>query len=170
MRYVITCLVFLLLPSSMLAQIKNNGNCNANIIGSGNNVTIDCSGSNAGKSKLDEVRLVIATNNTPIVQGPINWPYVVLADSDFSIEIDDKQIIYQTMDDVFDDEQLRLTRGEHFYKMDVSLTFMNGFSDTVSCSGIVDAQISASVVPRLHITQNFQTGALSPINCGFDLR
>ncbi|NKN39486.1 hypothetical protein HFC70_24365 [Agrobacterium sp. a22-2] len=174
MKPCLIVLVLMLMSWPVAGQqtaIENGSPCNVNIVGGdGNNVTIDCRGRHDSDDGPKNVRLVIGSNNTPIVSGLINWDFINPSLSHFALEIDEEEIIYQTMDNVFEDERVTLESGEHFYRMEVSFQYINGVSARTSCSGIVDAQISASVVPRLAIAQNAMNGNLSPINCGFQLR
>ena len=151
-------------------DIQNNGNCNANISGSGNNVTIECNSGNSTEALPESVRLVISYSSPPIIIGNINWLFVDPFFSNISIHIDDDQVIYGNLTKPFRDKRIKLKRGEHFYTIEVFLQYKNGQSSQTTCSGIMNTQISASIVPRIAVNQNPMNGQLTNLNCGFTLR
>jgi len=161
-------IVFLAFLSTSSEAQTVKGNCNATVTGSGNDVTINCLNGNAPNG--GRVKLVIAGSSTPMVLGNISWGFIDPTQSEFWVSIDDDEIVRTTMDRNFKDTRKEIDQGTHFYSVGVNFHYLNGIEADTECSGEVDAQVSAAIVPRIALSQNSANGSLASQNCGFQLR
>jgi len=150
------------------ADLNSKGNCNANIVGSGNDVRVYCE---AGSSESADSVLFVIGSSTPggVVAGNYNRGFVNFRSSYVEVYFND-ELAFSILDGSFSDGRVRLPKGEHFYTIEVQLTYLNSVWARTSCSGIIDAQASAAIVPQIVINQDSFTGEIGPVNCGFYLR
>ncbi|PSJ61122.1 hypothetical protein [Kumtagia ephedrae] len=163
--------LFLLILASAPAhaQIDNQGNCNANIVGSGNYITVNCQA--GGTTAAQTATLIITRDFQNIVlSDTINPGFVDFYNSYFSLTVNDETVVHANFASQFDEQVLRLEKGEHVYKMAVYLQYLNGVTAGTSCSGILNVQASAPIMPRVQIVSNNFTGQISPVTCWFQIR
>jgi len=140
------------------------GDCNASVSGENNNVSITCSNGSAGEKT---VKLVFGGNGEAIVLGTIDWNGVLKEASSFAIAIDSQSVIDRTMERVFPDQQLELTRGNHFYDMTIDLRYNDQKRARVTCSGVLNVTASAVIVPQMTVKQEQATRVLAATGCSF---
>lgn len=149
-------------------RIDNSGDCNANISGSGNNVTIRCSGRSDDSEAV--VRLVVGSSGRQTIFGNINPQFVNPKYSSISVEIDDEYIASADLTEALEDEFFERPPGEYFYSIDLDITYLNGLSENVSCKGVLRMYASAEIIPVIQVLQNQFTGDLFAQRCGFTIR
>lgn len=145
--------------------ITSVGDCNVNIIGDGNNVTIRCVSGETTESS-EHLLLITRDREPPANIRNINPDFVDPDRSRYRLRIDGETIIDTRWSETFDDVDLRLQTGDYPYRMSVKVRYIDGHSSTTHCSGIIRLRASATIIPRFRIAVD-ETGRLSPRGCRF---
>jgi hypothetical protein len=170
MRHCLVALMFVLgCTSGVMAQgsITNEGNCNVNIIGSGNNnFTVQCSNPNASQ---ETDALLVFTNNSMFPVGGLNAQFINGSLSTMSVSIEDDVVLDASLDRAMPSARKRLAKGQYYYEISIDIMFWNGRQSETTCGGILNVQASAVIMPRIYAIANMN-GDIFPQNCGFELR
>ncbi|CAN7354077.1 hypothetical protein [Neorhizobium sp. LjRoot104] len=146
--------------------ISNNGNCNINITGTGNNVSVN---NPCGNTSSSSDFLTVFTGNAMYPIFGLNNYNVNWAMSDLTLTVDDKVIINQDLGSVLNPKNRRLKKGSHYYEIEISVYFLNGVNSSATCGGIINLQADAVLMPRISVVAN-PVGQLFSQGCGFELR
>lgn len=161
-------------------SLESVGDCNQNISGDNNNVTVNCTIVSGGESEADtsgEVEVVVNFAGGPTVQtfardgfGNLVPFYPDLRAvnqrlSRFELVLDGEKYAF-SLADSFDGGFQEMESGRSRYEMETTIVFFNGFRTRAVCRGFLDIQSDADLVPRQNI-ELFNNGQIRSINCGF---
>ncbi|PWJ89516.1 hypothetical protein C8D77_107160 [Mesorhizobium loti] len=166
---VIWAMTFLGSPNAYSkTTIDNNGDCNANVSGSGNTVIVKCA---PGEKSSQADHLIIVTSDAMnVVDFPnINPSMINPFLSTYSVDIDDEEVISSPLNTPFEDATLHKSDGDYSFKMELDFVFVNGFQAQAHCSGILKVHASAALIPRMLVLAN-PAGRVAAQTCRFDIR
>ncbi|MFB9951820.1 hypothetical protein ACFFP0_23470 [Rhizobium puerariae] len=171
MLYKFIVLFAAIMMSAVLARaqtggISNNGNCNINITGTGNNISVS---NPCGDSSSSSDFLTVFTGNAMYPIFGLNNYNVNWTMSELSLTVDNKSIIDQDLGSVLNPKSRRLKKGSHYYEIKISVLFFNGVQSDATCGGILNLQADAVLMPRISVVAS-PVGQLFSQGCGFELR
>lgn len=182
----LTATLAILFASSASAQMggggttmNSKGNCNAQVGGSGNNVTVICNTAQTNDEKPDDDLLVaINFTNEPTIMTWTrdawgNWlpyypdmTYVNMWQSNYELELADSYYRF-AFSERFEGDHERLKPGRHPFTMRVNVSFLNGYYTEARCKGVLNLKSAATLIPRFNVQVNPMTGDIAPIDCSF---
>ncbi|MGK7246079.1 hypothetical protein ACSPAH_12505 [Buttiauxella agrestis] len=161
---------------SSTSNIAVRGNCNRTVTNSsGGTYILNCTLANPTIEQANLFYLIIGfTAAAPPLGGMINWQFVDKSNSDITISIDGRQVVYEDLNTIFSDETMKIPRGQHTFTIETNFVYypsptgVQAPPASASCTALLDVQAPGKIYPQLLLQQDFN-GGLAPVRCGFNI-
>lgn len=156
-------------------NVAVSGNCNQTVTNSsgGTNILI-CTVNNSIIEEANRFYLVLGFSAVaPTINGPINWAFVDKHNSNIEISVDGNSVIDESLEKAFQDETLKVDRGQHIFTIETNLVYypfqgQQAPPANAKCTSTLDVQAPGKIIPQLLIAQ-YPDGSIAPIRCGFTM-
>lgn len=158
---------------SINIDVAVSGNCNQTVTNSsGGTYILNCTIQNKVIDQATKFYLVLGFSAiAPTINGSINWFLVDKGNSDIEISVDGRSVIYESLEKAFQDETLKLGRGQHTFTIEINFVYLPFHGQqylpaNAKCTSVLDVQAPGKIIPQLLISQ-YVDGTIAPISCGF---
>lgn len=162
-------------------NVSNTGNCNGNIVGSGNNIVINCGADVMG----GKVVLVATERGLPTIDFGLEYEAVAIflhrSRSTMRLQIGDEEY-EKSLRGSFEGAIFRPNTGPQIFKMELELVWLrfdpsikddddrNVFRTTFSqCSGVIDVKSNAAIRPIFEVHFVEEVANIGSVDCYFEL-